>query len=53
MWSPGVRRLSVGLASYSFEGKTGEKLAKEVEREVGTLGASAREVRLPSSVNIG
>ncbi len=29
----------MGLASCSFEGRTGEKLEKEVEREVGTLGA--------------
>ncbi len=38
VWSPGVCRLSVGLASCSLEGRTGEKLEKEVEREVGTLG---------------
>ncbi len=44
VWSPGVRRLSVGLASCSFEGQTGEKLAKEVEREVGTLGAGLPDV---------
>ncbi len=39
VWSSGVRRLSVELASCSFGGKTGEKLEKEVEREVGTLDA--------------
>ncbi len=39
VWSPGVCRLSVGLASCSFEGRMGEKLEKDVEREVGTLGA--------------
>ncbi len=43
----GVCRLSVGLASCSFEGRTGEKLEKEVESEVGTLG-----VGLPGALRL-
>ncbi len=38
---------SVGLASCSLEGRTGEKLEKEVEREVGTLG-----VGLPDALRL-
>ncbi len=48
VWSPGVCRLSVGLASCSLEERTGEKLEKEVEREVGTLG-----VGLPDALRLG
>ncbi len=39
VWSPVVCRLSVGLASCSLEGRTGEKLEKEVEREVQWVSA--------------
>ncbi len=49
VWSPGVCRLSVGLASCSFEGKTGEKLEKEVAKlavllklAIATLGTGTR-----------
>ncbi len=45
--STGVCRVSVGLASCSFEGRTGEILEKEIEREVGTLG-----VGLPDALRL-
>ncbi len=43
VWSPGVRRLS-GSGILFLWRKTGEKLAKEVEREVGTPGAELPDV---------
>ncbi len=50
----------MGLASCSFGGKTGEKLEKEVERDMGTLSAGLLDVLrltwgagLPGAVLVG